>query len=73
MNTIFWIPKIWWKDKYYFQSMDSEAVAELHSILKDYHCYVVERQGKTLLPQYLGLYRLNIFSGSSIDFISFSD
>ncbi|PAV65693.1 hypothetical protein WR25_09753 [Diploscapter pachys] len=46
--------------KFVIKSMDSEAVAELHSILKDYHCYVVERQGKTLLPQYLGLYRLTI-------------
>ncbi|KAJ1346092.1 hypothetical protein KIN20_000779 [Parelaphostrongylus tenuis] len=41
-------------------SMDSEAVAELHSVLLDYHQYVVEKQGKTLLPQYLGLYRLTI-------------
>ncbi|VDN35726.1 unnamed protein product [Cylicostephanus goldi] len=43
-----------------FQSMDSEAVAELHSVLRDYHEYVVEKLGKTLLPQYLGLYRLTI-------------
>jgi 1-phosphatidylinositol-5-phosphate 4-kinase len=40
--------------------IDSESVAELHSILFQYHSYVVERQGKTLLPQYLGLYRITI-------------
>ncbi|KAK6743938.1 hypothetical protein RB195_010935 [Necator americanus] len=46
--------------KFVIKSMDSEAVAELHSVLRDYHEYVVEKQGKTLLPQYLGLYRLTI-------------
>ncbi|CAI4232393.1 unnamed protein product [Auanema sp. JU1783] len=46
--------------KFVIKSMDSDAVAELHSVLKDYHEYVVETQGKTLLPQYLGLYRLTI-------------
>ncbi|KAK6043572.1 1-phosphatidylinositol-4-phosphate 5-kinase [Cooperia oncophora] len=46
--------------KFVIKSMDSEAVAELHSVLKDYHEYVVEKQGKTLLPQYLALYRLTI-------------
>jgi 1-phosphatidylinositol-5-phosphate 4-kinase len=40
--------------------IDSESVAELHTILFKYHSYVVERQGKTLLPQYLGLYRITI-------------
>jgi hypothetical protein len=42
------------------KTIDSESVAELHSILMQYHTYVVERQGKTLLPQYLGLYRITI-------------
>ncbi|KAK6026550.1 kinesin motor domain protein [Ostertagia ostertagi] len=46
--------------KFVIKSMDSEAVAELHSVLRDYHEYVVEKQGKTLLPQYLALYRLTI-------------
>lgn len=40
--------------------IDSETVAELHSILNQYHSYVVEKQGKTLLPQYLGLYRITV-------------
>ncbi|CAD6198251.1 unnamed protein product [Caenorhabditis auriculariae] len=46
--------------KFAIKTMDSEAVAELHSVLRKYHEYVVEKQGKTLLPQYLGLYRLTI-------------
>lgn len=40
--------------------IDSEAVAEIHSILRQYHEYVVEQRGKTLLPQYLGLYRITV-------------
>ena len=45
---------------YVIKSIDSENVAELHAVLVQYHSYVVERQGKTLLPQYLGLYRLTV-------------
>lgn len=40
--------------------IDSDAVAEIHSILPKYHGYVVEQRGKTLLPQYLGLYRVSV-------------
>ena len=32
-------------------------VEEMHSYLKHYHPYIVERHGKTLLPQYLSMYR----------------
>ncbi|MCP9258197.1 Phosphatidylinositol 5-phosphate 4-kinase type-2 alpha [Dirofilaria immitis] len=46
--------------KFVIKSMDSEAVAELHSVLRSYHEYVVEKHGKTLLPQFLGLYRLTV-------------
>ncbi|KAL4002680.1 Phosphatidylinositol 5-phosphate 4-kinase type-2 alpha [Acanthocheilonema viteae] len=46
--------------KFVIKSMDSEAVAELHSVLRSYHEYVVEKSGKTLLPQFLGLYRLTV-------------
>uniref|UniRef100_A0A915CZG7 PIPK domain-containing protein n=1 Tax=Ditylenchus dipsaci TaxID=166011 RepID=A0A915CZG7_9BILA len=45
--------------------IDSEAVAEIHSILKQYHEYVVETHGKTLLPQYLGLYRITVDSSET--------
>ena len=46
--------------KFVIKVIDSEAVAELHAILKQYHEYVVERHGKTLLPQFLGLYRVTV-------------
>lgn len=46
--------------KFVIKTMDSEAVAELHSILRAYHQHVVEKHGKTLLPQYLGLYRVTV-------------
>ncbi|VDN55209.1 unnamed protein product [Dracunculus medinensis] len=46
--------------KFVIKTMDSEAVAELHSIMRSYHEYVVEKHGKTLLPQYLGLFRITV-------------
>lgn len=46
--------------KFVIKVIDSEAVAEVHTTLKRYHEYVVEKQGKTLLPQYLGLYRITV-------------
>lgn len=42
------------------KSLTSEEVERMHSFLKDYHPYIVERHGKTLLPQYLGMYRLTV-------------
>ncbi|GIY88622.1 phosphatidylinositol 5-phosphate 4-kinase type-2 alpha [Caerostris extrusa] len=38
--------------------LQKEEVEFMHSLLKQYHPYIVEKHGKTLLPQYLGLYRL---------------
>lgn len=32
----------------------------MHSLLKQYHPFIVERHGKTLLPQYLAMYRLTV-------------
>uniref|UniRef100_A0A7E4VYL4 1-phosphatidylinositol-5-phosphate 4-kinase n=1 Tax=Panagrellus redivivus TaxID=6233 RepID=A0A7E4VYL4_PANRE len=46
--------------KFVIKVVDSEAVAEIHSILRQYHGYVVEKHGKTLLPQFLGLYRITV-------------
>lgn len=46
--------------KFVIKVVDSEAVAEIHAILKQYHEYVVEKHGKTLLPQFLGLYRVTV-------------
>uniref|UniRef100_A0A0K8TRW2 1-phosphatidylinositol-5-phosphate 4-kinase n=1 Tax=Tabanus bromius TaxID=304241 RepID=A0A0K8TRW2_TABBR len=42
------------------KSLTSEEIERMHAFLKHYHPYVVERHGKTLLPQYLGMYRLNV-------------
>ncbi|XP_054713704.1 phosphatidylinositol 5-phosphate 4-kinase type-2 alpha-like [Uloborus diversus] len=40
--------------------LQSEEVEFMHTLLKQYHPYIVEKHGKTLLPQYLGLYRLTV-------------
>jgi 1-phosphatidylinositol-5-phosphate 4-kinase len=42
------------------KTLTSEEIEEMHSLLKQYHPFVVERHGKTLLPQYLGMYRLTV-------------
>ena len=42
------------------KTLQSEEVEQMHLFLKSYHPYVVERHGKTLLPQYLGMYRLTV-------------
>lgn len=48
-------------DKYLIiKSLTSEEVERMHSFLKHYHPYVVEKHGCTLLPQYLGMYRLTV-------------
>ena len=40
------------------KKLDGEEIEQLIAFLKHYHPYVVEKHGKTLLPQYLGLYRI---------------
>lgn len=40
------------------KKLDGEEIEQLITFLKHYHPYVVEKHGKTLLPQYLGLYRI---------------
>jgi len=42
------------------KTLTSEEVEQMHLLIKSYHPYVVERHGKTLLPQYLGMYRINV-------------
>lgn len=44
------------------KQISSEDVANVHSILSDYHQYVVKCHGSTLLPQFLGMYRLSVDS-----------
>jgi len=42
------------------KTLTSEEVEQMHSLIKSYYPYVVERHGKTLLPQYLGMYRITV-------------
>ncbi|XP_064408502.1 phosphatidylinositol 5-phosphate 4-kinase type-2 gamma isoform X2 [Latimeria chalumnae] len=45
--------------------ISSDYVADMHSILSDYHQYIVKCHGSTLLPQFLGMYRLSVDSEES--------
>ncbi|KAG7160173.1 phosphatidylinositol 5-phosphate 4-kinase type-2 alpha-like [Homarus americanus] len=50
-------------DKMYIvKTLISDEVEQMHALLKEYHPYVVNRHGKTLLPQYLAMYRLTVDS-----------
>ncbi|XP_018424949.1 PREDICTED: phosphatidylinositol 5-phosphate 4-kinase type-2 gamma isoform X1 [Nanorana parkeri] len=42
------------------KEISSEDVANVHSILSDYHQHIVKCHGSTLLPQFLGMYRLSV-------------
>ncbi|KAL4635381.1 phosphatidylinositol 5-phosphate 4-kinase type-2 alpha [Arapaima gigas] len=46
--------------RYIIKAISSEDVAEMHNILKKYHQFIVECHGNTLLPQFLGMYRLTV-------------
>ena len=45
---------------YVIKTLTTEEVEEMHQFLKHYHPYIVDRHAKTLLPQYLALYRLTV-------------
>lgn len=45
---------------YILKTLTSEEVEQMHALLKQYHPFIVERRGKTLLPQYLAMYRLTV-------------
>ncbi|XP_037774940.1 phosphatidylinositol 5-phosphate 4-kinase type-2 alpha-like [Penaeus monodon] len=45
---------------YILKTLTSDEVEQMHALLKEYHPYVVNRHGKTLLPQYLAMYRLTV-------------
>jgi len=49
-----------WDKKFVIKSISSEEVAEMHRILEEYHKHIVELHSDTLLPQYLGAYRLTV-------------
>jgi len=46
--------------RFIIKTLQTEEVEQMHVLLKHYHPYVVERHGKTLLPQYIGMYRLTV-------------
>ncbi|XP_077169219.1 phosphatidylinositol 5-phosphate 4-kinase type-2 beta [Paroedura picta] len=46
--------------RFVIKAVSSEDVAEIHNILKKYHQFIVECHGNTLLPQFLGMYRLTV-------------
>ncbi|XP_028929795.1 phosphatidylinositol 5-phosphate 4-kinase type-2 gamma isoform X2 [Ornithorhynchus anatinus] len=47
------------------KEVSSEDIADMHSNLSDYHQYVVKCHGSTLLPQFLGMYRVSVDSEHS--------
>ncbi|XP_019863884.1 PREDICTED: phosphatidylinositol 5-phosphate 4-kinase type-2 beta-like isoform X2 [Amphimedon queenslandica] len=51
--------------KLIIKSLSSEEVALLHQILQPYHAHIVTQEGQTLLPQYLGMYRLTVNSAET--------
>uniref|UniRef100_A0A8C5D8B7 1-phosphatidylinositol-5-phosphate 4-kinase n=2 Tax=Gouania willdenowi TaxID=441366 RepID=A0A8C5D8B7_GOUWI len=46
--------------RFIIKTVSSEDIAEMHNILKKYHQFIVECHGNTLLPQFLGMYRLTV-------------
>ncbi|PIK54083.1 putative phosphatidylinositol 5-phosphate 4-kinase type-2 alpha-like [Apostichopus japonicus] len=46
--------------RFVIKTITREEVEMMHNILPEYHKYMVEMHGKTLLPQYMGMYRLTV-------------
>ncbi|XP_033762842.1 phosphatidylinositol 5-phosphate 4-kinase type-2 alpha-like [Pecten maximus] len=46
--------------KFFVKTLVSEEVEQMHHLLKQYHQYIVETHAQTLLPQYLGMYRITV-------------
>uniref|UniRef100_A0A671N1N8 Phosphatidylinositol 5-phosphate 4-kinase type-2 gamma n=1 Tax=Sinocyclocheilus anshuiensis TaxID=1608454 RepID=A0A671N1N8_9TELE len=44
------------------KQISSEEVADMHNILSEYHQHIVKCHGSTLLPQFLGMYRVTVES-----------
>lgn len=42
------------------KTISSEEVEQMHHMIEEYYAYIVKCHGQTLLPQYLGLYRLTV-------------
>eukprot|EP00112_Aurelia_sp_Birch-Aquarium-sp1_P009553 Seg2089.5 transcript_id=Seg2089.5/GoldUCD/mRNA.D3Y31 product="Phosphatidylinositol 5-phosphate 4-kinase type-2 alpha" protein_id=Seg2089.5/GoldUCD/D3Y31 len=52
------------------KTIESEEVEMMHHLLPKYHAYIVECHGETLLPQYLGMYRVTV-DGKEYYYITF--
>ncbi|CAM4754381.1 unnamed protein product [Rotaria magnacalcarata] len=46
--------------RFILKSISKEDVEQIHNILPEYHRYIVESQGDTLLPHYYAMYRLTV-------------
>ncbi|KAF4078569.1 hypothetical protein AMELA_G00200570 [Ameiurus melas] len=44
------------------KQISSEDIADMHSILSEYHQHIVKCHGSTLLPQFLSMYRVSVES-----------
>ncbi|XP_051911232.1 phosphatidylinositol 5-phosphate 4-kinase type-2 gamma isoform X2 [Hippocampus zosterae] len=44
------------------KQISGEDVADMHNILSEYHQHIVKCHGSTLLPQFLGMYRVTVDS-----------
>uniref|UniRef100_A0A158QJB7 1-phosphatidylinositol-5-phosphate 4-kinase n=1 Tax=Rodentolepis nana TaxID=102285 RepID=A0A158QJB7_RODNA len=45
---------------YVLKTISSEEVEQMHHFIEHYHEYIVNVHGQTLLPQYLGMYRITV-------------
>ncbi|KAL5103603.1 Phosphatidylinositol 5-phosphate 4-kinase type-2 beta [Taenia crassiceps] len=45
---------------YVLKMISSEEVEQMHHFIESYHEYIVNVHGQTLLPQYLGMYRITV-------------
>ncbi|XP_014666783.1 PREDICTED: phosphatidylinositol 5-phosphate 4-kinase type-2 beta-like isoform X2 [Priapulus caudatus] len=57
-------------NKFLITTSGPEEVEQMHHILKQYHQHIVENHGQTLLPQYMGMYRLTVEGGETYLIIS---
>ncbi|WAQ93696.1 PI42B-like protein, partial [Mya arenaria] len=46
--------------RYFIKTLVSEDVEQMHHLIKQYHQHIVECHASTLLPHYLGMYRITV-------------
>lgn len=46
--------------RYFIKTLVSEEVEQMHHVLKQYHQHIIEVHADTLLPHYLGMYRVTL-------------